>query len=167
MPTVEKRTGSGGVTSRATVRVLHRTHTKTFKRLTDAKRWAQSTEAAIREARHFPKAEAQKHTVRDMIDRYRTEVLPKKGPSMVRNQTITTTIVELDAAFGMHTEVREVFEYRRKGGEVAVLPRLEHYTGGTGQPESTRGGDPFGYRDPPIQLLEQIQQPQAVTLEER
>ena len=86
MPTVEKRTGSGGVTSRATVRVLHRTHTKTFKRLTDAKRWAQSTEAAIREARHFPKAEAQKHTVRDMIDRYRTEVLPKKGPSMVRNQ---------------------------------------------------------------------------------
>jgi len=27
------------------------------------------------------------------------------------------------------------------------------------------GRDPFGYRDPPIQLLEQIQQPQAVKVE--
>ena len=77
MATFEKRTGNGGVTYRAKVRVLRRTHTKTFKRLTDAKRWAQSTEATIRKARHFPKAEAQKHTVRDMIDRYLKEVLPK------------------------------------------------------------------------------------------
>ncbi len=87
MATFEQRTGSGGVTYRAKVRLLHRTHTKTFKRLTDAKRWAQSKEAAIREGRHLSKAEAQKHTVRDMIDRYLKEVLPKKGRSMVRNQT--------------------------------------------------------------------------------
>ena len=91
MATFEKRTGSGGVTYRAKVRLLRRTHTKTFKRLTDAKRWAQSTEAAIREARHFPRAEAQKHTVRDMIDRYLREVLPKKSRSMQRNQTTQLT----------------------------------------------------------------------------
>jgi hypothetical protein len=54
MATFEKRTGSGGVTYRAKVRLKRRTFTKTFKRLTDAKRWAQSTEAAI-VRRHFPK----------------------------------------------------------------------------------------------------------------
>lgn len=91
MATFEKRTGSGRVTYRAKVRVLRRTQTKTFKRLTDAKRWAQSTEAAIREARYFPKAEAHKHTVAEMIDRYRREVLPKKSRSMARNQATQLT----------------------------------------------------------------------------
>ncbi len=42
----------------------------TFKRLTDAKKWVQDTESAIREGRHFKTSEAKKHTVADMIDRY-------------------------------------------------------------------------------------------------
>lgn len=42
----------------------------TFKRLTDAKKWIQDTESAIREGRHFKTAEAKKHTVADLIDRY-------------------------------------------------------------------------------------------------
>jgi integrase len=44
----------------------------TFKRLTDAKKWIQDTESAIREGRHFKTIEAKKHTVADMIDRYLT-----------------------------------------------------------------------------------------------
>jgi len=44
--------------------------TATFNRLTDAKKWAQDTESAIREGRHFKTAEAKKHTVDEMIDRY-------------------------------------------------------------------------------------------------
>jgi integrase len=44
--------------------------TATFQRLTDAKKWAAATESSIREGRHFKTAEAKKHTVAEMIDRY-------------------------------------------------------------------------------------------------
>jgi integrase len=44
--------------------------TATFKRKTDAHIWAQQTEAAIREGRHFPYAESKRHTVSDLIDRW-------------------------------------------------------------------------------------------------
>ena len=46
------------------------TQTATFTRLTDAKKWIQRTEAAIREGRHFKIAEAKKHTLGEMLDRY-------------------------------------------------------------------------------------------------
>ena len=48
------------------------------------KRWAQSTEAAIREGRYFKTQEARRHTVAEMIDRYVREVLPDK-PRNARN----------------------------------------------------------------------------------
>jgi integrase len=57
----------------------------TFARLTDARRWAQTTEAAIREGRHFKGAAARKHTVGQLIDRYIKEVLPTK-PRNAHNQ---------------------------------------------------------------------------------
>ena len=57
----------------------------TFARLTDARRWAQSTEAAIREGRHFKSNEAKKHTLADAIARYRLEVMPSK-PGCARSQ---------------------------------------------------------------------------------
>ncbi len=50
--------------------------TATFKRLTDAKKWAQDTESAIREGRHFKTVEAKKHTVAEMLDKYCDEYLP-------------------------------------------------------------------------------------------
>lgn len=52
-----------------------------FERLSDARRWAQQTEAAIREGRHFKTVEAKKHTVAELIDRYIAEVLPTKPKS--------------------------------------------------------------------------------------
>ena len=48
----------------------HPTETETFTRLTDAKKWAQHIEAAIREGRHFKTSEAKKHTLGDMIELY-------------------------------------------------------------------------------------------------
>lgn len=49
--------------------------TATFERKTDARKWAQDTESAIRQGRHFRSLEARRHTVADLIDRYIAEVL--------------------------------------------------------------------------------------------
>jgi len=48
----------------------------TFSRLTDAKRWEQQTEASIREGRYFKTAEAKKHTLAELVDRYLKEEDP-------------------------------------------------------------------------------------------
>jgi len=58
----------------------------TFQKLSDAKKWAQITETAILEGRNFPTTEAKRHSVSDMIARYRSDVLPHKRPSTVYNQ---------------------------------------------------------------------------------
>ena len=55
----------------------------TFKRLTDAKKWIQDTESAIREGRHFKTVEAKKHTLADLVDRYIKDVLPTKPKQQV------------------------------------------------------------------------------------
>jgi len=51
--------------------------TATFERLTDAKNWASNTEAAMREGRYFKTAKSQKHTVSEVIDRYKNEYLKR------------------------------------------------------------------------------------------
>ena len=80
MATIEKRTTETGETSyRIKIRLKgYPTQTATFKRLTDGKKWIQDTESAIREGRHFKTAEAKKHTLADLVDRYIKDVLPTK-----------------------------------------------------------------------------------------
>src|SRR6266566_8003453 len=76
MANIEKRNG----TYRVKVRLKgHPTQNATFQTLTEAKRWAQSIEAAIRERRYFPATEAKQHTLADLIDRYSQDVLPHKS----------------------------------------------------------------------------------------
>lgn len=53
--------------------------TATFKRKTDANKWVQDTESAIREGRHFKTVEAKKHSLADLVDRYIKDVLPTYG----------------------------------------------------------------------------------------
>ena len=60
--------------------------TATFKRKTDAKKWIQDTESAIREGRHFKTTEAKKHTLAETVDRYIKDVLPTK-PKLQDDQT--------------------------------------------------------------------------------
>jgi hypothetical protein len=48
----------------------HPAQTATFDRRSDAKKWAQATEPAIREGRYFPNVEAHKKTLADAIDSY-------------------------------------------------------------------------------------------------
>lgn len=80
MANIEKRTTSDGkVRYRALVRLKgYPAESATFERKTDAKNWASETEAAMRERRYFKGREARRHTVADLIDRYRRDVLPLK-----------------------------------------------------------------------------------------
>ena len=50
----------------------------TFDRLTDAKKWAGQTEAAIREGRHFRFVEGKRRSLADLVDRYQREILDRK-----------------------------------------------------------------------------------------
>ena len=87
MATIQERKSKNGKTShKVTVRLKgHPTRTATFKRLTDARHWAQQTEANIRQGRYFQTSETRKHTVTQLIDRYLRDYIPQKLDG--RNQT--------------------------------------------------------------------------------
>lgn len=72
MASIQKRTlQNGGISYRVQVRLKgHPVERATFQRLSDARKWAQSTEAAMRERRYFKTSESQRHSVEEMIDRY-------------------------------------------------------------------------------------------------
>lgn len=79
----KKITGSGKLTYRARVRLKgHPPLSKTFDRLSDARRWAHKVETEIRSGRAFSRFEAEKHTIAELIDRYLAEILHKKSPAM-------------------------------------------------------------------------------------
>lgn len=88
MATIEKRTAvDGSIQYRVRVRLRgFPPQTASFQRLTDAKKWVQQTESAIREGRHFKTVESRKHTLKEAIDRYIESVLPHKKPNSQRDQ---------------------------------------------------------------------------------
>ncbi len=88
MASINKNTAdNGNVSYRVRVRLKgYPLQTASFDRLTDAKKWAQSTESAIREGRHFKTAEAKKHTLTDLVERYVKDVLPTKTKKLSTDQ---------------------------------------------------------------------------------
>jgi integrase len=80
MASIRKRTNKdGSVSYRVDVRLKgFPPQRATFSRLTDAKKWAKQTEAAIEEGRYFRTTEARKHTLATAIKRYKESVLPAK-----------------------------------------------------------------------------------------
>jgi integrase len=78
---IEKRVAKDGMVSyRAKVRMKgYPVVTATFERKTDAKQWASQTEAEIRQGKYFKTAEAKKHTLTEVINRYNLDVLPKRN----------------------------------------------------------------------------------------
>jgi len=81
MATIETRHNEDGTVGyRAKVRLKgFPSQSATFERKTDAKEWAKQTETNMRQGRHFKTAEAKKHTVGELIDRYLREI-EKKNP---------------------------------------------------------------------------------------
>jgi integrase len=69
---IERQGRDGKPTFQVKVRLLgHEPLSATFRRKSDAREWAASTEAAIREGRYFPTRATRNRTVADLIDRYR------------------------------------------------------------------------------------------------
>lgn len=80
MATIRKRTTDSGRT-RYQVKIRLRGHPvqiATFRTKTDARRWAQDTESAIRHGRYFKTAEPKRHTIAELIDRYIRDVAPRR-----------------------------------------------------------------------------------------
>ncbi len=103
MATIEKRERKGGQTFKAIVRLKgFPVQRKTFKRLTDAKLWAQQAEASIRrgELQAFSRTRSGK-TVQDAIARYREEVLPEKAPGT--QKTANAYLTFWDNALGSYS----------------------------------------------------------------
>ncbi len=72
MASIEKRiTADGKTTYRAKVRKKgYPTETATFDRLTDAKAWAATKEAEIKEGRYFKGSVAKRHTLAELVKKY-------------------------------------------------------------------------------------------------
>ncbi len=82
MASITKFEGKKGTTYKTVIRIKgYPTQTESFKRKTDAVRWANETETAIHQGKHSQTLEAKKHTVGDLIDRYIKSELPKKPKS--------------------------------------------------------------------------------------
>src|SRR5690349_17039426 len=60
----------------------------TFRRKREAERWAQATEAALRERRYFKATEAERHTAGEAIGRYLAEVLPAKRSARTQRRQL-------------------------------------------------------------------------------
>jgi hypothetical protein len=72
----ERRTEDGKVRYQVEIRLKgYPPQAATFCRKKEAKRWAQATEAALRERRYFKAAESECRTVGEFVDRYMREIL--------------------------------------------------------------------------------------------
>ncbi len=79
MANIQPRKNAAGTSYRVQVRLRgHPPVSASFERRTDARKWAQQTEAAIREGRYFPTHEAKRHTLADLVDRQLATVKAKR-----------------------------------------------------------------------------------------
>ncbi len=97
MANIEKRTTSDSeISYRVKIRLKgYPVQSATFERLTDAKKWASSTESAIKEGRHFKTTEAKRHTLAELIDRYIRDVLPGKKSARDQAQQLARWKTEI------------------------------------------------------------------------
>ena len=87
MASIEKRINENDdISYRVKIRLKgYPVQTATFEKKTDANKWVQDTESAIREGRHFKTAQAKRHTLADLINDYIKNELPKK-PKNAKNK---------------------------------------------------------------------------------
>ena len=77
---IPRKTKEGATSYRVQIRMKgYKSASASFERLTDAKRWAQATEAAMRERRYFKTSEAKNKTLKELIFRYLKKI-EKENP---------------------------------------------------------------------------------------
>lgn len=85
----ERRTAKGEKHYRALVRVKSQpVQTATFRRKTDARRWAERTESDLRRGRYFPRETARKRTLAELIDIYCAERLSELSAGDQKNRRL-------------------------------------------------------------------------------
>lgn len=89
MATIQTRKTEGGTRYRVQVRLRgHPPVSASFERRTDARTWAQQTEAAIRDGRYFPTHEAKRRTLADLVDRQLETVRSKRPHDFDRQRLL-------------------------------------------------------------------------------
>jgi integrase len=85
----ERKSASGVKSYHVQVRIRgFPPQTQTFKSKTLAKDWAALTESDLKAGRLLPRVIAERHTVSDLLTRYRKEVLPLKKAKFICDQTV-------------------------------------------------------------------------------
>lgn len=80
MATIQERQGKKGTTYTVTIRMKGLPPvTATFPRKSDAKRWAEETQSAMRSGKYFKTAEAKNHTLEELITKYEENLLPLRN----------------------------------------------------------------------------------------
>lgn len=89
MATIQARSSPHGRTHyRVQIRLQGVQRSATFATLAEARHWASVTEGALRAQRQGSTATAAQHTLTELLERYRHEVLPTKSPRTARHQAI-------------------------------------------------------------------------------
>lgn len=124
MASIESRTNSDGTVSyHVKIRLKGFPPVNaTFARLTDAKRFVQSTEAAMREGRYF-KNPSKKRTLSDAIHRYFKEILPNKPGSKAQYNQLDWWNQEIGHLFLADLTPSIIGEYRNKLAETPVFTK--------------------------------------------
>lgn len=127
MATIQERKAASGQSHyRVMVRIKGRPPvTATFQRKTDAKRWAQRTEADIRRGRFFRHDEASRHTLADLVAAYVEDRLPtlSRADQANRRRQLAWWVERLGAYFladlrpGLIAEARRDLAQRGKTGK--------------------------------------------------
>jgi integrase len=87
MATIQRRPGRGGqLRYRVQIRLLGQVRSATFPTWQEARHWAAVTEGIIRGQRGTQPSEALYHTLGELLERYRRQVLPGKGSGTQAHQ---------------------------------------------------------------------------------
>jgi len=78
MARIRKRDGKNGVRYQAEVRREGHSRTATFRTKSEAQKWSKKIEVAIDQGKHLPPAESKRKTVRQLLERYKENVIPRQ-----------------------------------------------------------------------------------------
>ena len=105
--------------------------TKTFASTTMAKQWAAMVETELKAGRYLPRVVAERHTVAELIDRYRKEVLPQKKAKFIRDQTVHLDWWEAKLVWCLKSN-HQIIELAARATDAKMVSALLCHTNGLG-----------------------------------